>query len=144
MRLFTQTRLYYLNLATEPVSSPHAAFVKRPRSPSPTQRPPRTFLSLALSLLSALWHGLIVSIRFLFNLSPPKDRETAEAARVERVQTLEVWEPGKIEMELFAIYSPVHAVLWMATGSSNWMLMLGSMVGVSVQVRHAVDRAFHG
>lgn len=135
MRLFTQTKLYYLTLAAEPVSSPHAAFVRRPRSPSPTPTTPRTVLSIIFTILSALWHALVVSIRFLFNLSPPKDRETEATARFERVQQLEVWEPGKVEMELFAIYSPVHAVLWMGTGSSNWMLMLGAMVGVSVQVR---------
>ena len=51
------------------------------------------------------------------------------------MQALEVWTPGPLEMALFGIYSPVHALLWMATSSANWMVMVLTMFIVSVQVR---------
>jgi len=35
---------------------------------------------------------------------------------------------------LFCIYSPAHALLWMATASNNWMLTLALMVIVSAQL----------
>jgi len=52
-----------------------------------------------------------------------------------KVQQLEVWVPGKLETMLFCVYSPVHPLLWMATTSGNWMLMLVMMAGVGVQMR---------
>ena len=52
----------------------------------------------------------------------------------ERIQQLEVWSPGPLESNLFAIYSPVHALLWTAWTSANWMLLFCIMVAVSVQL----------
>ena len=52
----------------------------------------------------------------------------------ERIQQLEVWTPGELEMFLFSVYSPVHALLWMATNSTNWMMMLVVMFLTGVQV----------
>jgi hypothetical protein len=51
-----------------------------------------------------------------------------------KVQQLEVWVPGELEMTLFCVYSPVHPLLWMATTSANWMFMLVIMGVVGVQV----------
>ena len=51
------------------------------------------------------------------------------------MQQLEVWTPGALEMALFSLYSPVHALLWIATTSANWMLMFFVMFIVGVQVR---------
>lgn len=135
--LFSRTRLYQLNLASDPVSSPHAAFVPRQ---SPTAQPP-AHPSLFISLLKGLWRAFIVSIRFLFNLAPPKDRQTGVTAGVERVQQLEVWTPGELELVLFAIYSPVHALLWMALTSANWML-LGVVMGVVGMQLRALTRSY--
>lgn len=131
--LFSRTRIYQLNLATDPVSSPHAAFVFRQ---SPNQAPPPS-QSIITTVLKGFWRALVVSFRFLLNLSPPKDRQllNGNAAGHEKVQQLEVWTPGVLEMGLFAIYSPIHALLWMALTSANWMLMGVIMVIVSMQVR---------
>jgi len=52
-----------------------------------------------------------------------------------KVQQLEMWIPGELEMTLFCIYSPIHPLLWMATTSANWMFMLLIMSGVGVQMR---------
>ena len=53
---------------------------------------------------------------------------------MDKVQQLEVWTPGELEMFLFSVYSPVHALLWMATNSTNWMMMLVVMFLTGVQV----------
>lgn len=141
--LFTRMKTYFLNLAPDPVSSPHASFVKRPRTPHRTSSddlvPRRSFATLLTALLgslfSALWRGLVLSVRFLLNLSPPKIRAPQPWEDYERVQQLEVWTPGELEMALFSLYSPVHALLWIATSSANWMLMFFIMFIVGVQVR---------
>jgi len=52
-----------------------------------------------------------------------------------RQQELDVWEPTELELELFSIYSPAHALLWLGMGSSTWILALLVMVLVSLQVR---------
>ncbi|KAF9818630.1 hypothetical protein IEO21_02610 [Rhodonia placenta] len=146
--LFTRTRIYQLTLASDPVSSPHAAYVSRPRvvRPQDDNEPPRRRIqlgSLALSLLSHLGRALMLSIRFLLNLSPPKAREQTIRGinSTERIQQLEVWTPGELESTLFAIYSPVHALLWTAVTSANWMLICCIMGTVSVQMR-AMTRAY--
>ncbi|KAI0807611.1 hypothetical protein C8Q74DRAFT_1190101 [Fomes fomentarius] len=141
--LFTRTKTYYLNLASDPVSSPHASFVKRPRTPhrasSDELVPRRSILALLTgllgSLLSTLWRGTVLSFRFLLNLSPPKIRAPQPWEEDERVQQLEVWTPGELEMSLFALYSPVHALLWTATTSANWMLAFFVMFILGVQTR---------
>ncbi|KAI8989644.1 hypothetical protein BD414DRAFT_414315 [Trametes punicea] len=147
--LFTRTRIYYLNLVAEPVSSPHASFVKRPRTPHrtssddhvPRRSLPSTLSSLLGALLYALWRGLSVSVRFLLNLSPPKTRPPQPWEEDERVQQLEVWTPRELELALFGTYSPVHALLWMATTSANWMMMFLIMFAVGVQTR-ALSRSY--
>ena len=139
--LFTRTRLYQLTLARDPVSSPHAAFVSRPkavRTPSEDdiQRPHGSIGSILWTVIGHLWRGFVISVRFLLNLSPPKDRQKMLNGSMdsERIQQLEVWSPGALESSLFAIYSPVHALLWTAWTSANWMLLFCIMVAVTVQL----------
>ncbi|KAI0724021.1 hypothetical protein C8T65DRAFT_628229 [Cerioporus squamosus] len=147
--LFTRTKTYFLNLASDPVSSPHASFVKRPRTPHrsssddlvPRRSAPALLLALLGSVFSALWRGLVLSTRFLLNLSPPKVRAPQPWEENERVQQLEVWTPGALEMALFSLYSPVHSLLWIATTSANWMLMFFIMFIVGVQTR-ALARSY--
>lgn len=138
---FTRTRLYQLTLATDPVSSPHATFVSRPRTvrtPSETdvEKQPSRVGPLVWAVLGHLWRGFVISIRFLLNLSPPKDRQKIISGSDdnERIQQLEVWAPTPLESNLFAIYSPVHALLWTAWTSANWMLIFCIMAAVSVQL----------
>lgn len=129
---FTRTRLYQLNMASDPVSSPHAKFVRRESSPPPPPPPRRG--AIIFSILHNLWRGFAVSVRFLLNMSPPKDRQMA-STRYEKVQQLEVWTPEELPMMLLAIYSPVHAWLWLAFSSANWILMFIGMFFVGAQVR---------
>ncbi|KAI0819501.1 hypothetical protein BC628DRAFT_1401909 [Trametes gibbosa] len=147
--LFTRTRVYYLNLAPDPVSSPHASFIKRPHalhrasSDDVVSRRslPAACIALLGAFLSALWRALGLSVRFLLNLSPPKSRAPQPWEEDQRVQQLEMWTPGALEMALFGTYSPVHALLWMALTSANWMLMFLIMFAVGVQTR-ALSRSY--
>ncbi|EKM55495.1 uncharacterized protein PHACADRAFT_195529 [Phanerochaete carnosa HHB-10118-sp] len=129
---FTRTRLYQLNMVTDPVSSPHAKFVRREGTPEPP--PPPTRGAFLLSVIKAFWRSLSLSMRFLLNMSPPKDRQIA-SMRYDRVQQLEVWTPAEFEMTLLSIYSPVHAFLWMALTSANWIILSVIMILVGVQTR---------
>jgi hypothetical protein len=126
--LINRTKTYTLNARSDPVSSPHATFVRTEVSPRPA--PP-------VSLSTRLWHLFSVCWRWLLNFDPPKARHTrsCDDGPVRRVQQLEVWTPGELEATLFCIYSPAHVLLWMATGSSNWIIMLFIMVLVGLQVR---------
>ncbi|KAH9951901.1 hypothetical protein B0H21DRAFT_3460 [Amylocystis lapponica] len=138
--LFTHTRMYQLNLAEKPVGSPHAAFVPRPRreySPPPA----RTTRSLIFAILAGLWRAFVASVRFLFNLSPPKSREAQNTTPDAHVQQLEVWTPGELEVTVFAVYSPLHALLWTALSTGNWIRIIGAMVLASAQLR-AMTRAY--
>ncbi|THH27507.1 hypothetical protein EUX98_g6696 [Antrodiella citrinella] len=138
MYLFSRTRLYQLNLAKDPVSSPHAAFVSRE---SPNHVPPPS-TPIYISVFKHAWRAFVVSVRFLLNLSPPKDRQvSSNGAGVEKVQQLEVWTPGELEMALFAIYSPVHSLLWMALTGGNWML-IGLIMGVVGMQTQALTRSY--
>lgn len=127
--LFTRTRLYQLYHAHEPVSSPNARFVRRESSPVEHLEPERGLVSLVFNYM---WHGLALSARFLLNLTPPKDQQVRVA---ERIQVLEKWDPQLFEMTLFSVYSPVHAWLWLAMTSANWILIGMIMVIVGAQVR---------
>lgn len=134
LRLFTQTRIYQLNLAKDQVSSPNATFVPRADTLYESEPFERSITTRFMSFLRLAWRGFSVSVRFLFNLTPPKDKQTIIGSRTERVQQLEVWMPGELEMRLFSIYSPVHALLWTCTTGSNLAVMCLVMFLVGVQV----------
>lgn len=129
--------MYQLTLATDPVGSPHAKFVRQESTPQEEEQVPSSRFGFIWSIIKHLCHGFMVSLRFLLNMKPPKDRQTA-ASRFERVQQLEVWTPGEFEMSLFSIYSPVHALLWMALTSANWIIMTFIMGVTSMHVSSPV------
>lgn len=131
--LFTRTRRYEFYLANDPISSPNARFVSRNATPEVHDLSTSpSYLSMALHYL---WRGIVLSGRFLLNLSPPKDHEVRTA---EKIQVLEKWDPQEFEMTLFAVYSPVHAALWWALTSANWIWILMLMVLVYAQVSNYV------
>ncbi|KAH8117574.1 hypothetical protein DFH11DRAFT_1504795 [Phellopilus nigrolimitatus] len=126
-RLFSQIKLYNLHYRSDPVNSPHATFVSTELDFSPLEAPSATY-----RIFCWLGYQFSVSWRFLFNFKPPAPR-TVDGARVERVQQLSVWTPGELEMHLFAVYSPAHAFLWMATTGSNWIVMFTIMAIIGIQ-----------
>ncbi|KAK7014857.1 hypothetical protein R3P38DRAFT_2997999 [Favolaschia claudopus] len=125
--LFTRIKLYRLHLRPDPVSSPNAKFVAAQLDFQPLEPPP-----LTARLRKALWYGFSASWRFLLGMQPPV-YNPAPPPKTARVQQLEVWTPSELELMLFNVYSPAHAFLWMATGSSNWMIMIFIMGLVGAQ-----------
>jgi Protein of unknown function (DUF2418) len=134
--LFSRIRLYRLHHRHEPVSSPNAAFVSAQLDFEPLLPP-----SLASRIREGAWSAFSSFWRFLFGLEamPPQPL----AGKMARVQQMNVWFPGELEMRLFSLYSPAHALLWMATTSANWMLTLVimGMVGVQVKVHPSLASA---
>ena len=125
--LFTRIRLYRLHHRTDPVSSPNAQFVSADLDFEPLEPP-----SLVSRLSWGAWSALCASSRFLLNLSPKVP--ASNASKILKVQQLQVWVPGELELTFFCIYSPIQVLLWMATTSDNWMLMFLIMGGVGLQV----------
>lgn len=127
--LMTRVREYRLHRQVEPVSSPNARFVSAEIEFAQKER--RT---IARRVGSAMKYGLGYGWRFLLGL-PTAGMGGRGEGRREQVQQLEVWTPGAFEKELFTMYSPAHALLWMAAGPSNWMATAAVMIAVSCQVR---------
>ncbi|KAJ6547572.1 hypothetical protein B0H19DRAFT_1266485 [Mycena capillaripes] len=125
--LFSRIKLYRLHLRPDPVSSPNAKFVAAQLDFQPLEPPP-----LTSRIIKSLWFGFSTSWRFLLGMKPPVFTPPLPK-RTARVQQLEVWTPGELELMLFNVYSPAHVFLWMATGSSNWMLMIFVMGLVGAQ-----------
>ncbi|KAL0946891.1 hypothetical protein HGRIS_013055 [Hohenbuehelia grisea] len=135
--LFTRVKPYTLNQRNEQdyVSSPNSRFVPAEMNVEHVEPP-----SISTRLRSGLWRGFVGFWRFLLAMKPPAAPPVVPG-RAARVQQLVIWNPGEIESNLFVVYSPVHALLWMAIGSSNWMLIILVMVLVGVQT-HSVIHAF--
>jgi hypothetical protein len=126
--LFSRLRLYRLHRRPDPVSSPNAKFVSAHLDYEPLQPP-----SLISRISSGAWRTFCASWRFLLNSNSPTTKNRG-GLTTSKVQQLEMWIPGELEMTLFCVYSPMHPLLWMATTSANWMFMLVIMGGVGVQV----------
>lgn len=127
--LFTRTRLYRLSRQPDPVSSPNAKFVPRDYE---LELP-----SLTSKLSQGVWHLFVEFWRFLLGFKPSSSRSSP--LRNDRIQQLQVWTPGDLELTLFCVYSPTHTLLWMATGSSNWMIMLLAMGFVGLQLNVVIN-----
>jgi len=110
---FTRIKLYRFYRRHEPVSSPNSRFVAADLDLEPP--------SLLSRLGSGAWWSFLAFWRFLLGMKPPAPKIPSRSTP--RVQQLEMWTPGELEMTLFGIYSPVHSMLWMATTSSNWIIM---------------------
>ncbi|KAF9005659.1 hypothetical protein BDQ17DRAFT_1353544 [Cyathus striatus] len=106
--LFTRIKIYRLHQNQDLVASPNAKFVSAELDVEPLES-----LSLA---------------------TRPPSRSSSLPNRMTKVQQLDMWHPGELEMELFTLYSPVHALVWMAVGTSNWILMLLILGLVSLQL----------
>ncbi|KAG2134443.1 uncharacterized protein EDB93DRAFT_1254558 [Suillus bovinus] len=145
MHLFTQSKTYRLHRRTkaDPVSSPHTTFVTSPARARPlSSDEPSEMASFQTRILRVikvviifLWTCFISFWKFLLGISTPTPSSSSPArgAPADQIQQLEVWTPGELERILLSVYSPVHALIWMSTGPTNWMLMTAVMGAVGVQ-----------
>lgn len=155
LHLFSRTRPYQLHRRTraDPVNSIHTTFVPSPRRDSevtfdesvPKSTFARRIAGVLLYMLLALWRISVSMVRFLLGWSAasPSTSSTPQGAPAEAVQRLDMWVPGELERTLLGVYSPVHALLWMCTGSSNWVLMCVVMCVMGVQTGTLIE-AYEG
>ncbi|KAF5315943.1 hypothetical protein D9611_004695 [Ephemerocybe angulata] len=121
--LFTRTRKYHFMRRQDPIQSPNAKFVSKDWDRSEASPKP-----LWRRILSLGWQGFSFSWRFLLNITPKQKNAAASSQpSSSKVQELDVWTPGDLELQLFSLYSPVHAFLWLGTGSNNWIVMMFTM-----------------
>lgn len=126
--LFSRTRIYQFHKRVDPLSSPNARTVAAELDFEPLKPP-----SLGAQLRSGAWYAFSYSWRWLLGMKPPSMNKPLPP-KTAKVQQLSVWSPGDLELELFSLYSPIHALLWFATSSANWILMLFIMGLTGVQV----------
>jgi hypothetical protein len=102
-------------------------------------------LRVIKAVIVFLWTCFISFWKFLLGISTPTPSSSSPArgAPADQIQQLEVWTPGELERVLLSIYSPVHALIWMSTGSTNWILMTAVMCAVGVQTSLLVQ-AYEG
>ena len=132
--LALRTRNYKFHHKTDLLSSPHARFVLTKLDLEPVEQP-----SFSQRFRSNASYAFSYSWRWLLGMQPPSRTTLQTKDKTTRVQELDTWEPTVLELELFAIYSPVHALLWLGMGSSSWILSLLVMVLVSLQVCSSVN-----
>lgn len=155
LHLFSQTRTYQLHRRSraDPVSSTHATFVPSPRrdpqvvsdEPAPRSTFAGRIAGLLQYMLLVLWRVVVSVVGFLLGLSSasPSTSSPPQGAPTETVQQLEMWIPGELERRLLAVYSPAHALLWICTGSTNWVPMCVVMCVVGVQTGTLI-KAYEG
>jgi Protein of unknown function (DUF2418) len=125
--LSTRTKHYQFLRRQDPISSPNAKFVVTKMDLERLERP-----SWGKHIRLNLWYALSLSWRFLLGMQLPHAGPVIK--ETSKVQELEVWTPSELETELFSIYSPAHALLWLAIGSTNWLLSIFIMGLVGLQV----------
>ena len=82
----------------------------------------QTDFGCVILIVGSALHGLFILTRF-------------EMCRfVGRNTTIAIWFPNEFELIILCIYSPAHALMWMATTSANWILMVVVMAVLSKQV----------
>jgi len=126
--LFSRTRIYQFHKRVDPLSSPNAKTVAAELDFEPLKPP-----SLGAQLRSGAWYAFSYSWRWLLGMKPPSMNKPLPP-KTTQVHQLSVWNPGELEVELFCLYSPIHALLWLVTSSANWMLMLLIMGFTGVQL----------
>lgn len=132
--LFTRTRKYHFMRRQEPLSSPNAKFVSKDWDEADAAPKP-----LWKRLLRLTWQAFAYSWRFLFNITPSQaSTSSSNSFSPSKIQELDVWTPGDLELQLFSLYSPVHAFLWQATNATNWIAMLFSMGLLTITVSISV------
>ncbi|KAL9715157.1 hypothetical protein Ac2012v2_001817 [Leucoagaricus gongylophorus] len=126
--LFSRTKIYRFHHRRDPLSSPNAKTVAAELDFEPLKPP-----SLGAQLRSGAWYAFSYSWRWLLGMMPPTMNKSLPP-RSAQIQELSTWSPGMLELELFSLYSPIHALLWLATSSSNWIIMLFIMGLTGVQL----------
>ncbi|KAF8607862.1 hypothetical protein BDV93DRAFT_467499 [Ceratobasidium sp. AG-I] len=138
--LFTTIRSYHLHLRDNLVDSPRARMVRMDMTTAARDMDNRPPPSLIWRLARGL--GLHISSAWRLMLGSKSSRET-EKSESHNVQQLDMWQPGELEMALFSVYSPAHALLWMIFSSSTWFIAFILMAAISGQV-YVLTQSYEG
>jgi len=128
--LFTRIRTYHLHLRPELVPSTHASLVSKNflTPPSPT--------SILQKVMRLMAQSIKIAWRLVVGASPsPEDLIPLDLQpNSNKVQQLDVWFPGEMEMAIFTVYSPAHYFAWKIFSSSNWLWTFILMGLLSLQL----------
>ncbi|KAF9513576.1 hypothetical protein BS47DRAFT_1329438 [Hydnum rufescens UP504] len=133
--LFTRIRSYHLHYRNELVNSTHASLISKDILDPP---PPPTISQRALKLVAQSFR---TAWRLVFGTSPrPEDLIPIDLQPgSNKVQQLDLWNPGDLETALFMhvsflIYSPAHFLAWKIFSAENWFYSFFSMGLISLQM----------
>ncbi|CAE6424519.1 unnamed protein product [Rhizoctonia solani] len=136
--LFTTVRTYHLHLRDNMVDSPRAKMVRMDMTSAARDMDTQPASSLVWRVVRGLGTHMTSAWRLILG---SKARTSKNAAN--NVQQLDMWNPGELELALFTIYSPAHALLWMIFSSHTWFVALILMVVISGQI-FALTRSYEG
>ncbi|CAE6445160.1 unnamed protein product [Rhizoctonia solani] len=137
--LFTTVRTYHLHLRDNMVDSPRAKMVHMDMTSAARDMDTQPPSSLVWRVVRGLGTHMASAWRLV--LGSRAGKSTSRSAN--NVQQLDMWNPGELELSLFSVYSPAHALLWMIFSSHTWFVALILMVAISGQI-FALTRSYEG
>ncbi|CEL59689.1 hypothetical protein RSOLAG1IB_03622 [Rhizoctonia solani AG-1 IB] len=137
--LFTTIRTYHLHLRENMVDSPRAKMVNMDMTNAARDMDTQPASSLVWRIVRGLGTHVASAWRLILGSKSRKATGTSAA----NVQQLDVWNPGELELSVFTIYSPAHALLWMIFSSHTWFVALILMASISGQIL-ALTRSYEG
>ncbi|CAE6518195.1 unnamed protein product [Rhizoctonia solani] len=129
--LFTTIRTYHLHLRENMVDSPRAKMVPMDMTNAARDMDTQPTPSLAWRVIRGLGTHMASAWRLILGSKAGK----GTGRSTNNVQQLDMWNPGELELSLFNVYSPAHALLWMIFSSHTWFVALILMVAISGQAR---------
>ncbi|KAF8709476.1 AAA domain, partial [Rhizoctonia solani] len=135
--LFTTIRTYHLHLRENMVDSPRAKMVHMDMTSAARDMDTQPTSSLVWRVI----RGFGTHIASAWRLILGSRKATGKSAA--NVQQLDVWNPGELELSVFTIYSPAHALLWMIFSSHTWFVALILMAFISGQI-FVLTRSYEG
>ncbi|KAH7343652.1 hypothetical protein B0J17DRAFT_713817 [Rhizoctonia solani] len=137
--LFTTVRTYHLHLRDNMVDSPRAKMVHMDMTSAARDMDTQPPTSLVWRAVRGL--GIHIASAWRLILGSKAGKSTSRSAN--NVQQLDMWNPGELELSLFSVYSPAHALLWMIFSSHTWFVALILMAVISGQI-FALTRSYEG
>ncbi|KEP53489.1 putative transmembrane protein [Rhizoctonia solani 123E] len=138
--LFTAIRTYHLHLRENMVDSPRAKMVHMDMTNAARDMDTQPTRPLVWRVLRGL--GTHIASAWRLILGSKAGKAMGKDAG-HNIQQLDMWNPGELELALFSVYSPAHALLWMIFSSHTWFVALILMVAISGQI-FVLTRSYEG
>ncbi|KZV81852.1 hypothetical protein EXIGLDRAFT_779236 [Exidia glandulosa HHB12029] len=128
--LASRTREYTHFYTRDPLPTQHARFV--PAEEIFKRDDDEGEPAIARRLARVAWKLVRATWRWLSGAEGPAPIQAMVDGRV--IQKVDMWMPEEFEKTLFALYSPVHAVLWLFWSPQNWLGVLIALGLLSAQL----------